>query len=74
MERVRRSLIANLAVATASHIIGISGPGAFTSGWLGDRLITRSGPDPRPFADEARRPAADTTVLLNPPGGRVSIP
>ena len=47
---------------------------AFTSGWLGDRLITRSDPDPRHFADAARRLAPDTTVLLNPPGGRVSIP
>ena len=47
---------------------------AFTSGWLGDRLITRSDPDPRHFAEAARRLAPATTVLLNPPGGRVSIP
>ena len=46
----------------------------FTSGWLGDRMITRSDPDPRHFADAARRLAPHTTVLLNPPGGRVSIP
>ena len=47
---------------------------AFTSGWLGDRLIARSDPDPRHFAEAARRLAPDTTVLLNLPGARVSIP
>ena len=47
---------------------------AFTSGWLGDRLITRSDADPRHFAEAARQSAPATTVLLNPPGGRVSIP
>jgi L-ascorbate metabolism protein UlaG (beta-lactamase superfamily) len=47
---------------------------AFTSGWLGDRLITRSDPDPRHFAEAARRLAPATTVLLNLPGARVSIP
>ena len=38
---------------------------AFTSGWLGDRLITRSDPDPRHFTAAAQRlaPGAATRVL-----------
>lgn len=52
---------------------GSSSNYAFTSGWLGDRMITRYDPDLRHFAEAARRLAPDTTVLLNSPGGRVSI-
>ena len=49
---------------------------AFTSGWLGDRLITRSDPDPRHFAEAARRPSADdrgrSPFIL--PNGRAVTP
>jgi L-ascorbate metabolism protein UlaG (beta-lactamase superfamily) len=47
---------------------------AFTSGRLGDRMITRSDNDPRHFADAAAQLAPDTTVWMPLPGERVRIP
>jgi hypothetical protein len=35
--------------------------------------LTDSDPDPRQFVEAARRLAPGTTMLLNPPGGQVSI-
>jgi L-ascorbate metabolism protein UlaG (beta-lactamase superfamily) len=46
---------------------------AFTSGWLGDRLVTRSDRDPRPFQDAAQRLAPDTTVRIVDPGTRITL-
>ena len=45
---------------------------AFTSGWLGDRMITRSDPDPRHYA--AAEQAPGTTVRLTVPGERTPVP
>ena len=38
---------------------------AFTGGWLGDRVITKSGPAPQHFLDAVRRiaPGSATRVL-----------
>ena len=47
---------------------------AFTSGRLGDRMITRGDNDPRHFADAAARLAPDTTVWMPLPGELVRIP
>ena len=47
---------------------------AFTSGWLGDRMITRSDPDPRHFAAAAAELAPATAVRLTVPGERTSVP
>jgi L-ascorbate metabolism protein UlaG (beta-lactamase superfamily) len=47
---------------------------AFTSGRLGDRMITRGDNDPRHFADASARLAPDTTVWMPLPGERVRIP
>ncbi len=56
---------------------------AFTSGWLGDRLITKADRDPRHFLDAAQRiaPGSATRILqpgepltmtsANPPAGRL---
>ncbi|MFY9926861.1 MAG: MBL fold metallo-hydrolase [Streptosporangiaceae bacterium] len=46
---------------------------AFTSGWLGDRLITQSDPDPRHFADAVRKLAPETAVRLTLPGVKVPV-
>jgi L-ascorbate metabolism protein UlaG (beta-lactamase superfamily) len=47
---------------------------AFTSGWLGDRMITRSDPDPRHFAAAAAELAPATAVRLTVPGERTPVP
>jgi L-ascorbate metabolism protein UlaG (beta-lactamase superfamily) len=47
---------------------------AFTSGWLGDRMITRSDPDPRHYAAAAAEQAPGTTVRLTVPGERTPVP
>jgi L-ascorbate metabolism protein UlaG (beta-lactamase superfamily) len=41
---------------------------AFTGGWLGDRLITKSDPDPRHFLDAARRIAPGSATRVLRPG------
>ena len=46
---------------------------AFTSGWLGDRLLTKSDRDPQPFADACARLAPATTVRITEPGTRVAL-
>jgi hypothetical protein len=46
---------------------------AFTSGWLGDRLLTKTDPDPRHYADTARRLAPGTQVRIAEPGTRVAL-
>jgi L-ascorbate metabolism protein UlaG (beta-lactamase superfamily) len=46
---------------------------AFTSGWLGDRLITKSDPDPRHFADAVRKLAPEIAVRLTLPGVKVAV-
>ena len=46
---------------------------AFTSGWLGDRLITRSDNDPQHYQDAAARLAPATTVQIVAPGKRVEL-
>lgn len=69
-------MLADKPIPSATRkAMGMSMPStSLPGGWLGDRLITRSDPGPRHFADAARRLVPATTVLLNPPGGRVSIP
>lgn len=46
---------------------------AFTSGRLGDRLMTKSDRDPRRFADACARLAPATTVRVVQPGTRVAL-
>jgi L-ascorbate metabolism protein UlaG (beta-lactamase superfamily) len=46
---------------------------AFTSGWLGDRLLTKSDPDPEHFARAARELAPGTEVRIAGPGARVAL-
>jgi L-ascorbate metabolism protein UlaG (beta-lactamase superfamily) len=46
---------------------------AFTSGWLGDRVITKSDRDPRHFADAAARLAPEVAVRLVAPGTPVVL-
>ena len=46
---------------------------AFTSGWLGDRLLTKSDPDPRHYAQAARQLAPATDVRITQPGTRVAL-
>lgn len=46
---------------------------AFTSGWLGDRVITKADRDPRHFAAAAARLAPDVAVRLVTPGTPVVV-
>jgi L-ascorbate metabolism protein UlaG (beta-lactamase superfamily) len=46
---------------------------AFTSGWLGDRLLTKSDRDPEHFARAARELAPGTEVRITGPGTRVAL-
>ena len=46
---------------------------AFTKGFLGDRLITRSDKNPLHFRDAARDLAPDTTVRVVEPGIRIEL-
>lgn len=46
---------------------------AFTSGWLGDRIVTRTDRDPQHYQDAAGRLARDTTVRIVEPGARVEL-
>ena len=46
---------------------------AFTSGWLGDRIVTKSDRDPQHFADAASHLAPDTTVRVVEPGIRTQL-
>jgi L-ascorbate metabolism protein UlaG (beta-lactamase superfamily) len=47
---------------------------AFTGGWLGDRLITKSDSDPRHFIDAARRLAPESATRVLTPGERLTVP
>lgn len=46
---------------------------SFTSGWLGDRLMTKTDKNPRHYADAAQRLAPETTVRIVAPGTRVEL-
>jgi L-ascorbate metabolism protein UlaG (beta-lactamase superfamily) len=46
---------------------------AFTSGWLGDRLVTRSDRNPQHYQDAAARLAPATTVRIVEPGIRTEL-
>jgi L-ascorbate metabolism protein UlaG (beta-lactamase superfamily)/pimeloyl-ACP methyl ester carboxylesterase len=46
---------------------------AFTSGWLGDRTVTSSDPDPVHYQQAAKEVAPDTTVRIVEPGVRVEL-
>lgn len=46
---------------------------AFTKGFLGDRLITRSDKDPQRYRDATRELAPGTTVRIVEPGTRVEL-
>ena len=46
---------------------------AFTSGWLGDRLITKTDPDPRHFLDAARRVAPGSATRVLRPGEPLTV-
>ena len=47
---------------------------AFHSGWLGDRMITKSDQDPRHYADAVARIAPQIDVRLVLPGTAVTVP
>jgi L-ascorbate metabolism protein UlaG (beta-lactamase superfamily) len=46
---------------------------AFTSGWLGDRLLTKKDTDPRNFEEFAKHLAPATAVRIVEPGTRVTL-
>jgi L-ascorbate metabolism protein UlaG (beta-lactamase superfamily) len=46
---------------------------AFTSGWLGDRLLTKKDSDPRHFEESVLRLAPHTAVRIVEPGTRVTL-
>jgi L-ascorbate metabolism protein UlaG (beta-lactamase superfamily) len=46
---------------------------AFTKGWLGDRLITKSDRNPLHYQDASRDLAPETTVRIVEPGTRVEL-
>jgi hypothetical protein len=46
---------------------------AFTSGWLGDRLLTKKDRDPRHFEELASRLAPLSSVRIVEPGIRVTL-
>jgi hypothetical protein len=46
---------------------------AFTSGRLGDRLLTKSDSDPRHFIDAARRLASESATRVPQPGEPLAI-
>lgn len=46
---------------------------AFTSGWLGDRLITKSETNPHHYQDASRHLAPQTSVRVVEPGVRVQL-
>jgi L-ascorbate metabolism protein UlaG (beta-lactamase superfamily) len=46
---------------------------AFTSGWLGDRLLTKKDKNPQHYAQAAKRLAPKTTVRIVDPGIRVTL-
>ena len=46
---------------------------AFTSGWLGDHLITKSAPDPQHFLDAAQRFAPGSATRVLQPGEPLTI-
>jgi L-ascorbate metabolism protein UlaG (beta-lactamase superfamily) len=46
---------------------------AFTSGWLGDRLLTKKDKDPRNFEVSAKLLAPATAVRIVEPGTRVTL-
>jgi L-ascorbate metabolism protein UlaG (beta-lactamase superfamily) len=46
---------------------------AFTGGWLGDRLLTKTDRDPQPYADACARLAPGTAVHITDPGTPVAI-
>ena len=46
---------------------------AFSSGWLGDRLLTKKDNNPHHFAEAARRLAPDSTVRIVEPGTLVRL-
>jgi L-ascorbate metabolism protein UlaG (beta-lactamase superfamily) len=46
---------------------------AFTGGWLGDRLATKSDRDPQPYADACARLAPGTAVHVVSPGTPIAL-
>jgi L-ascorbate metabolism protein UlaG (beta-lactamase superfamily) len=46
---------------------------AFTSGWLGDRIVTSSDRDPVHYQHAAKQLAPETTVRIVEPGVRVEL-
>lgn len=46
---------------------------SFTKGWLGDRLVTRSDRDPRPYQEASKHLAPGTSVRIVEPGVRVEL-
>jgi L-ascorbate metabolism protein UlaG (beta-lactamase superfamily) len=46
---------------------------AFTSGWLGDRLLTKKDRDPRHYEESAMRLAPATSVRIVEPGIKVTL-
>jgi L-ascorbate metabolism protein UlaG (beta-lactamase superfamily) len=66
-EAAALSAVLKPAVAVPHHY-------AFTSGRLGDLLITKSDNDPRHFADAVARLAPDVAVRLVTPGTPITVP
>ncbi len=46
---------------------------AFSSGWLGDRIITKNDSDPHHFVDAVKKLSPETPVQITQPGTRVEL-
>jgi L-ascorbate metabolism protein UlaG (beta-lactamase superfamily) len=78
--RMQRSRQVVMNAEQAAELTGVLRPGltiphhyAFTGGWLGDRLITRSDRQPRHLVEAAGRLAPGSPVRIVSPGERVSV-
>ena len=60
--------------ATLQPTVAVPHHYAFSSGWLGNRIITRADRDPRHFADAVAERSPDTAVRIVLPGMPVRVP
>lgn len=74
MQVVMDAREAALLTAVLKPSVAIPHHYAFTSGRMGDRMITKSERDPRAYADAVAELAPATTVRLTLPGQTVEIP
>jgi L-ascorbate metabolism protein UlaG (beta-lactamase superfamily) len=73
MQVVMNAVQAAQLTASLKPIVALPHHYAFTSGWLGDRLITSSDRDPRHFVEAAARVAPATTIQVVGPGVPVDL-